>query len=307
MVDLDTFLTTLYVEVDERSKAFVLPRRRGPQPALELSEALTLAIFGQWARFRSERDFYRFATQRLRPYFPTLPDRTQFNRQQRRLEPWLARLALEWAQRLAQERAYEILDRCGLATRHVARRGPGWLAGDTAKGHCSRLGFFLGVALLSAVSPRGVITGYGVASARVKEHAMAEALFALRALEVSPLPSAGAAPRGQFYVLDRGFSGPHRHQQWRTAFGVEIVCAPQKRHGTPWPRERRLWLIRLRQVVESVHDKLLNTFRLDRERPHTREGLLARLAAKVALHNACIAFNRQLGRPDLAFADLLGW
>jgi len=31
------------------------------------------------------------------------------------------------------------------------------------------------------------------------------------------------------------------------------------------------------------------------------------LAARVALHNFCILLNDQLGRPRLAFADLLGW
>jgi hypothetical protein len=31
------------------------------------------------------------------------------------------------------------------------------------------------------------------------------------------------------------------------------------------------------------------------------------LAAKVALHNFCIWLNRQHGRNNLVFADLLGW
>jgi hypothetical protein len=31
------------------------------------------------------------------------------------------------------------------------------------------------------------------------------------------------------------------------------------------------------------------------------------LAARVALHNFCMWLNGQLGRPRLAFADLLGW
>jgi len=30
-------------------------------------------------------------------------------------------------------------------------------------------------------------------------------------------------------------------------------------------------------------------------------------AARVTLHNLCIWLNEQLGRPRLAFADLLGW
>ena len=47
--------------------------------------------------------------------------------------------------------------------------------------------------------------------------------------------------------------------------------------------------------------------RLDRERPHALDGLLARLAAKVALHTFCLWLNRHLGRPLLAFADLIAW
>ena len=43
-----------------------------------------------------------------------------------------------------------------------------------------------------------------------------------------------------------------------------------------------------------------------RERPHELSGLRARLAARIALHNFSIWLNEQLGRPRLAFADLLG-
>ena len=53
--------------------------------------------------------------------------------------------------------------------------------------------------------------------------------------------------------------------------------------------------------------QLQHTFRLDRERPHALSGLHARLAAKIALHNFCIWVNEQLGRPRLAFADLVAW
>jgi hypothetical protein len=60
-------------------------------------------------------------------------------------------------------------------------------------------------------------------------------------------------------------------------------------------------------MVETVYDKLYHTFRLDRERPHERSGFQARLAAKIALHNFCIWLHAQLGRPRLAFADLVDW
>jgi len=66
-------------------------------------------------------------------------------------------------------------------------------------------------------------------------------------------------------------------------------------------------LAHLRQLIESVFEKLLNTFRLAWERPHLLAGLYARLAAKVSLHNFCIWLNHPVERPPLAFADLLDW
>jgi hypothetical protein len=63
----------------------------------------------------------------------------------------------------------------------------------------------------------------------------------------------------------------------------------------------------IRQIVETVNGCLHQVFRLNRERPHDLSGFGARLSAKVALHNCCIWFNEQLGRPRLAFADLIDW
>lgn len=48
-------------------------------------------------------------------------------------------------------------------------------------------------------------------------------------------------------------------------------------------------------------------FRLGQDRPHTLAGLQTYLVAKSVLHNFCVWLNRQLGRPNLSFADLLGW
>ena len=63
----------------------------------------------------------------------------------------------------------------------------------------------------------------------------------------------------------------------------------------------------MRQSVETVYEELHHTFRLDRERPHDLSGFQARLVAKIALHNFCMWLNIQLGRPPLAFTDLVDW
>ena len=84
MVDVDPFLTTLYVMADDFGKTSLPPEPHpGPQTALNRSEVVTLAIFGQWQSFGSERGFYRYAQRHLRTAFPSLPTREQFNRQVR--------------------------------------------------------------------------------------------------------------------------------------------------------------------------------------------------------------------------------
>jgi hypothetical protein len=84
MLDVDTFLTILYVMVDDfcHSKLPTSPasKKPGPQASLCASEVITLAVFARWGRFSSERDFYRYARACLCNAFPTLPDRSQFNR-----------------------------------------------------------------------------------------------------------------------------------------------------------------------------------------------------------------------------------
>ena len=52
MLNVDTFLTTLYVIVDDFCQSHAPEKRRpGPQASLCGSEVITLAIFARWSRF----------------------------------------------------------------------------------------------------------------------------------------------------------------------------------------------------------------------------------------------------------------
>ena len=137
MLDVDTFLTTLYVITDDFCHSHPPKRHPGPNASLSGSEVITLAIFARWSRFASERDFYRYASDHLREAFPTLPDRSQFDR--------LVRLYTELIEEMASHLAkvlevrgcpYEALDSSAMPVRDAKRRGAGWLAGyaDTSDG-----------------------------------------------------------------------------------------------------------------------------------------------------------------------------
>ena len=309
MVDIDTFLTFLYVMVDDFCKQCLAPETPQPGPAASLtcSEVVTLALFSQWQPFGSERGFYRYAQRHLPGAFPTLPDRGQLNRLLRQHEDAIVACFLYLAQCLeAQHCAYEALDATAAPTRDAKRRGLGWLPGLADIGWSNRLSWYEGFHVLLSVNPVGVITGFGFGAASAKDQSLAETFFALRHTSHPALASVGA-PASGVYVTDKGFEGQERRQRWQDAYGAVVLCVPKRNSRHPWPRAWRRWLAGLRQIVETVNGSLLHVFRLDRERPHTLEGFQVRLAAKMALHNFCIWLNQQLGRPLLAFADLVAW
>ena len=144
MVDVDTFLTTLYVIVDDFCQSRAPKRKPGPEASLCASEVITLSIFARWSRFASERDFYRYAQTKLRDAFPTLPGEasSQFNRLSRFHAGFLEAFVLHLAALLMQGRKcpYEALDSSAMPVRDAKRRGTGWLAGYAKIGWSNSLG-----------------------------------------------------------------------------------------------------------------------------------------------------------------------
>ena len=308
MLDVDTFLTTLYVIVDDFCQSHRSRQRRpGPEASLSEGEVITLAIFARWSRFCSERDFYRYAEGYLRGAFPTLPERSQFNRLVRFYAEAIEEIALHLGQTVEGEQPpYQALDASAMPVRDAKRRGHGWLAGRADIGWSNSLGWYEGFSLLIAVEPSGVITGFCFGAASTADQPLAETFFNLRANPNPRLISVGSA----FWGLRcrQGLRGRRKPP----ALVRELWCrchpsAQAQLQKAKLVQRLRRWVAGIRQIVETVFDKLFNTFGLWRERPHEIAGLRARLAARVALHNFCIWLNDQLGRPRLKFADLMGW
>lgn len=311
MDDPETFVTEVYLLVDERLPALLAhhPKQRGPVPALSPAEVITLALVSRVAMARSGRAFYRFASKHFRPLFPRLPHRTQYLRQVLRWRHVIAQLALELADDLAAGTmpAYEILDSTAVPTRNRCRRGAGWLADTADIGSSSRLIWYEGVHLLTSVSPDGVVTGFGCAPASVNDRRLAEDFFATRAGGVSLAPTAGHALTG-YYLADMGFGGADCERRWHDQYGAHLLCRPQPDRKTRiWSEETGRWTDRHRQRIESVFGRLQWAFNLGRDRPHTRAGVLATIATVMAIHNLTIMLNRRHGRGGLTYADLVDW
>src|SRR6266446_438947 len=230
MIDVDTFLTTLYVMIDDFCQSSFAQEKHtpGPMASLQCSEVITLAIFGQWVQFSSERAFYRYAEQHLRDAFPQLPDRAQFNRLLREHRDTITAFGLHLVESMrAQECLYEVLDSTAAVTRDAKRRGLGWLAGQADIGWSNRVGWYEGFHLLLRVTAQGVITGFGFGPASTHDQHLAATLFAARQHPSPHLPSAGLTAHGS-YVADKGFAGERPRRQWSERYQVDLVTPPHQ-------------------------------------------------------------------------------
>jgi Transposase DDE domain len=296
-MDLDSFLVSLYVLVDdwwqERHPPAV--RKKPGRPALLAeSEVLTLAILAQWPRFRSERDFWRFASSQLRGYFPNLCSQSQFNRRVRALAPELRVLQNDVARTLTDPAGvYRIMDTTlipAMVRVRACRRG--LFAGQATFGRCrSKTEWVYGFKVALVVDPEGVVTAFGLAPANCDERPIGDALIAV--------------DHHDAYLADKGFSSVGWERRWLEVYGAVVAATPKANSRRAWPEADCRWAARKRQLIEQVISQLKDLFSLERHRAKTLEGLLSRLAAKVAAYTCGQCLNERLGRPLRHLADLL--
>src|SRR5581483_1150054 len=125
---------------------FSVPKPPGPAPKRSISELIPWALFGQWARFPSERAFYRLAQRHRLAAVPTLPDQSHGARHEHASGSLIEQVAcfLAALRPPQSEELSQILDATGVPVRSIQRRGGGWLAGTAEKGWCSRLSSSMG-------------------------------------------------------------------------------------------------------------------------------------------------------------------
>jgi hypothetical protein len=296
-MDLDSFLVSLYVYIDEWWKAFhppTAPRKPGRPALLSESEVLTLAILAQWPRFRSERDFWRFASSHLRPYFPALCSQGQLNRRVRALATELRLLQRSFAEDLTEPSAvYRVMDTTLIpAIVRVRASRKGLFAGQATFGRsASKTEWVYGFKVALVVDPAGVITTFGLAPAASDERPIADALI--------------ASDRHDGYLADKGFTGVEWERRWLEEYGSLVAATPKDDSRRAWSKADRRWASGKRQVIEGVIYQLKDFFGLESHRAKTLGGLLARLAAKVAAYTCAQRINECLGRPIRQLADLL--
>lgn len=326
-VDLDTFLTTVYVEIDTFCATEpARPPHPGPKPKVSDPEVLTLMLVGHF-RGVSERALLRWASEHLRPWFPVLLSQSAFNRRARSLAVQAVHLMQHLARTLGVDQdQYEVVD-CVPVPVAQRCRGDRHACFTPEEANVGRGGvgkaYYYGVSLLLGVAASGPITGLVVAPANVEERWPLSALLSWR-VDPTAVPmteaavntrntkrkryvgptgyligpeSAGESVTGQ-YLADRGFTGTAWQAHWQ-----------EDLHATVWTPDRlaepvRHWFHHARQVIETVNGQLTDVLHLKFPKAHTQDGLMTRIVSKCAALNLGILVNRRYDRPDFALGTL---
>lgn len=339
-MDLDTFLTTLYVLIDDWYKQAIAQHKAikgGIQERMSDSEVLTVAIAGQWRKgvaWTSERSLVRYMQRHGRHWFPTMLNRSAFNRRVRRLCGVLAALQREvscWLEE-GSEAGYEIVDGlplpvCTLA--NAVRQKQHWLM-HTSRGHGGNHGgWFFGQRWWVSVTPSGSITGWMVADAAINERWLLEAFVSVRAGDGElhgPLPArhtppseratpplgfiGGAFAAGEWhktYLADRGLNGARWRDHWLAYYAATVIAVPPVNTSDfrLWTASDCRWLASHRQPIETAYAFLTEVFGIKQVNAHSQWGQYTRLAAKAAAYNLGLFLNRLLLRPLGALATLI--
>jgi hypothetical protein len=286
LTDLDTLITALYVEIDDR-----LPRTRrmGRPPKLSDAELVTLAVAQALLGITSESRWLRIAATRLAGAFPYLPGQPTYNRRLRAAEP-LIRQAIRLLSRdtdlwhddiwLVDSTPVE----CARSRETVKRSD---LAGWAAYGYCaSHSRFFWGLRLHLLCTPAGLPVGWALANPKADER---EVLLGMLATE----PELLAAHPGQTIIADKGYVSRDLDRQ--LADGGLRLLRPSYRNHTPRPGQHLLKSVR--QLIESVNDTLKGQMALEQHGGRTPAGVTVRVGQRILALTAAIWHNRTTGQP----------
>lgn len=333
-MDLDTFITTLYVIVDDwfREKALDEQlKRSGPAPEMTDAEVLSVALAGQWRKglpWDSERSLVRYMQKHGRKWFPKMLGRSAFNQRLRNLWGVLLELQSDLAQNLAEpEGFYEIVDTVPVpaASLSQAKAEHGHWLPSADSGYGGNQGrMYWGHQALMSIQSNGMVSGWLLAAASSDDRWLLQGFLSQRAGEgqlVAPEPwrphrrlsppsfigafQAVGRSSVSSYLADKGFNGVRWQKHWASLYQAQVLTAPSKGTTSLWPRAWGRWFSKLRQPIETVFALMSEVFSLKRLQAHSLWGLYTRLALVTTAHNLGIYLNHRLGRALLSHATLV--
>lgn len=287
--DMDTFVTALYVMIDDTLRDTPSLRLWRPKvgiaPKLSDAELITMAVVQALLGFTSEARFLRYAAKHLRSWFPYVPGQSGYNKRLRKSARQLNDLirVLVMDTDLFFDDTWVIDStpvECG-RSRQTAQHSD--LVGFAGYGYCaSHSRYFWGLRLHLVCTPAGLPVTFALANPKADEREVARDLF-----EIEP----GLVRPGQVLMADKGYASGE-FETFLAERGVSLI-RPSKANEAPRPGGR--FLRPLRQLIESINDTLKGQLDLEAHGGHTGEGVFVRVLQRLLAMTAAIWHNHHCG------------
>lgn len=289
IADFDDFCVWMYVVIDEvwQQLASVF-RRPGPAPACSDSELLTMAIVGQCRGWDLETDLVSQWHER-RDLFPTVPERSRFNRRRRNVMHAIncVRQVVLRLLDLAQDRSCTIdsLPVPVVQFHLVPGASREWAAqGATFGKVVSKKQTIFGYKLHLLVTLNGVILDFVLAPAHAADLTVGEELLC----EHTDLVVIG----------DKGYISAAVAATLADTNRLHLLTIPRRNQTQQLPPDAARLLNAQRQIIETVHGQLTEQLGIETNHAHSFWGLCARLYTKLTAHTLSMYLNRLLGNTE---------
>jgi hypothetical protein len=288
-VDLETFIVSVFVQVDDLLTAWLAEvgrlRSRGPAPILHDSEVLTMEIVGEFLGLDQDRalvDYFRTHHRALFPRIATV-HRTTFARQASNL--WVAKEAL-WQRVVAaipHDPALSLIDSvpAPVCRRAHAPKCRGFRGSATYGWDASSKGFYYGLRHHLRVSWPGIVTAISVAPANAHDQELVPEL-------VDGLTG--------LVLADRNYWNPRLREELA---GAQILLLTPAHHRSrdKTPAGSRL-LNHVRRRIETTASQLVERYHFKRIRARDAWHLTGRILRKLLSHSLAILLNVEHGHDE---------
>ncbi len=289
IAEFDDFCLWMYVVIDEIWQQIApMFGRPGPAPACSDSELITMAIVGQCRGWDLETDLISHWYEH-RDLFPTVPERSRFNRRRRNLMQAIncVRQVVLRMLDLAQDR-YCTIDSLPVPVVQfhlVPGASREWAThGATFGKVVTKKQTIFGYKLHLLVTLNGVILDFVLAPAHAPDLTIGEELL--------------HDHTDLIVIGDKGYISAVVAASLMATNRLQLLTIPRRNQKRQVPPEVARLLNARRQIIETVHGQLTEQLNIETNHAHSFWGLCARLYTKLTAHTLSIYLNRLLGNTE---------
>ena len=276
-------------------------RRPGPNPKAPDSDILTIGWLLEYIGEDSENSGYRRIKEELKMVFPSLPERSRFNRRRRNLSPASEVIRRALTSYWFPKTDVFIVDSfpipvCDFKRANASKSDFKWADGTgtlATYGNCATksLGTFFGFRGTLIMTANGVPMDFGITSADRDDR------------DVLPL----LAERGEYPIVlgDKGYISQQLQAELMETEATVLLPTLRRNQKQQYPERFRKLQVRMRRRIETTIGQLTQQFHVSRVRALKHWGLLTRMSNKFGSCLLGAFVNRCLGCPLLKLKDLV--